>query len=195
MSEGPALEEKHDEPLTVESLQALLRETRYYVFHAEVPHQSAYDDQQEMLKKIDAAAPPPPTHPYVFHQCEKDAECNLGKGHTGTAMTSRSDRPADDLPEVIWVGTSAVGELVASPNRPDHGQATKYFRVKDWRQIEKLALNEGVESDQYVTLLFERSEAQRREIARLHGQLKEARDRQDNSPSFSPNFDERNRIK
>jgi len=76
--------EESDQPVTIESLQELLREARWYVFHAEVPHQGAYDDQQAMLKKIDdAAPPPPPPHPYVFERCEKDADCNLGKGHTG----------------------------------------------------------------------------------------------------------------
>jgi hypothetical protein len=92
-------------------------------------------------------------------------------------MTERSENVVlttdERLPEVVWVATDAIGGLMIYPRRPDHGQGVKYFRVKDWRQIEKLALSEGVDSDQYVTLLFERSEAQRREIARLHGLLKE----------------------
>ena len=97
------------------------------------------------------------------------------------------------LPEVVWVSTDAIGGLMIYPRRPDHGQGVKYFRVKDWRQIEKLASAEGVDTDQYVTLLHQRSEAQRKEIARLHGLLRQARS--DSAPSFSPNFDERNGIR
>lgn len=69
---------------TVEQLQALLREARWYVFHAEVPHEGAYDDQQEMLKKIDELAPPLP-EPKFFSPgpCEKEASCVMGKGHEG----------------------------------------------------------------------------------------------------------------
>src|SRR5258708_18071011 len=55
----------------IDSLQALLREARWYVFHADCPHESAYDDQQAMLKKIDEAAPapPPPARPEI---CDKE---------------------------------------------------------------------------------------------------------------------------
>lgn len=108
-------------------------------------------------------------------------------------MSNVAGLAEERLPEVVWVATDAIGGLMIYPRRPDHDQGVKYFRVKDWRQIEKLALAEGVDSDQYVTLLFERSEAQRRELARLHALLKESRGRQE-SPSFSPNFDERNGI-
>lgn len=72
-----------DQP-SVEQLQSLLREVRWYVFNAEVPHEGAYDDQQETLKKIDELAPPLP-EPRRFESgpCEKQSSCVMGKNHDG----------------------------------------------------------------------------------------------------------------
>lgn len=78
--------EPSTEPVTIESLQGLLREARWYVFHADCPHQTAYDDQQAMLEKIDAAAPAPPP-PAPFEVCGKELapgiRCASDKGHQG----------------------------------------------------------------------------------------------------------------
>ena len=84
--------EESAEPVTIESLQSLLREARYYVYHAEVPYEHLYDDQQNLLARIDAAAPPP-LPPTPKELCGKDgphgAPCLSDKGHEGDC---------DDLP-------------------------------------------------------------------------------------------------
>jgi hypothetical protein len=74
------------EAITVESLQELLREARQYVFNAEAPYQHLYDDQQNLLERIDVAAPAPapPAQPEV---CGKPVTCESwcinDKGHEG----------------------------------------------------------------------------------------------------------------
>jgi len=71
---------------TIDTLQGLLREARWYVFHADCPHESAYDDQQAMLKKIDEAAPEPPS-PARPEVCGRELapgmRCASDKGHEG----------------------------------------------------------------------------------------------------------------
>ena len=66
----------------IESLRALLRVARQYVFDAEVPYEHLYDDQQSLLARIDAAAPPP-APPAPREICDKEPNCILDKGHTG----------------------------------------------------------------------------------------------------------------
>lgn len=68
----------------IEALQGLLRKVRWYVFHAECPQESDYDDQQAMLAKIDEAAPPPaPPTPVSKEPCDKEEGCIYHKGHGG----------------------------------------------------------------------------------------------------------------
>ena len=80
----------------IESLRALLREARQYVFDAEVPYEHLYDDQQNLLERIDVAAPrPTPVAPPEV--CGKEmypgsipgSTCINIKGHEGDC---------DDLP-------------------------------------------------------------------------------------------------
>lgn len=74
-----------DEP-SIEALQGLLREARWYVYHADVPHESAYDDQQALLQKIDEAAPeltPPKPHEICGKKVSHNTICLNDKGHEG----------------------------------------------------------------------------------------------------------------
>lgn len=109
-------------------------------------------------------------------------------GHSGRDERSGADR--------CWIYRDSYHYAQVTFTKPDarlYPTAVEYMRVMQWKEIDKLALSEGVDTDRYVTALFARSEAQRREIAQLHKRLREVRS--DSAPDFSPNFHERNGIR
>lgn len=69
------------QPVTVEELQALLREARGWVLGCYPSHQVEAEDRENLIQRIDAAAPPPPD--YVFVECDRDPTCCLEKDHRG----------------------------------------------------------------------------------------------------------------
>jgi hypothetical protein len=95
-----------------------------------------------------------------------------------------------------WIYRDGFHYAQVTFSKPDtrlYPTAVEYMRVMQWKEIEKLAATEGIEPDRYISVLHARSEAQRREIARLNEALR--RKISDEAPSFSPNFDERNGIR
>lgn len=79
------------EPPTLESLQALLRAARYYVWLHQPTSSEDEETKEGLLERIDAAAPPP-SYP-EFEACNKEFApgqfCVSRKGHDGDC---------DDLP-------------------------------------------------------------------------------------------------
>jgi hypothetical protein len=77
------------------------------------------------------------------------------------------------MPDRVWVGRDAIGGLLVYPKLPDHRQAAEYMRALTRPEVEKLA-PEGIDVQQYLNSLLRTIEGQRKHIARLQEQIRDA---------------------
>ena len=75
------------------------------------------------------------------------------------------------LPTRLWVWRDGGGHLQASIAKPLNAEALEYSLMLTRRQIEKLALAEGVDVDVWVTNLSRVVQSQRKHIARLEQEV------------------------
>lgn len=93
-----------------------------------------------------------------------------------------------------WIWRNAFHEPCVTFTKPDPKMhpSVEYVRVMSRQEVEKLANDfEGVNVQQYINSLQRTIEGQRRHIRELQSRIP----KEEEPPSFSPNFDERNGLR
>jgi len=107
----------------------------------------------------------------------------------------RSGRDERSGADRCWIYRDGYHYAQVSFTKPDtnlYPTAVEYMRVLSRQEVEKLANDfEGVNVQQYINSLRRTIEGQRRHIRELQSRIP----KEEEPPSFSPNFDERNGLR